>query len=87
MPSSVTVSMVMNNTVAGLSVSWELDQGVYGSINYHVMSDQNLTCNSTSRSCTLSPVGCGEVHKVQVTACNEAGPSYPSSPVVFVTCE
>lgn len=87
MPSSVTVSMVMNNTVAGLSVSWELDQGVYGSISYHVMSDQNLTCNSTSRSCTLSPVGCGEVLKVQVTACDEAGPSYPSSPVVFVTCE
>ncbi|KAM8745305.1 fibronectin type III domain-containing protein 7-like [Acanthopagrus schlegelii] len=84
-PSSVSVSMVMNNTVAGLSVSWQLDQGVYGSISYHVMSDHNLTCNSTSTSCTLSPVGCGEVHKVQVTARNEAGPSYPSSPVVFVT--
>ncbi|XP_073331837.1 fibronectin type III domain-containing protein 7-like [Pagrus major] len=84
-PSSVSVSMVMNNNVAGLSVSWELDQTVYGSVYYHVMSDQNLTCNSTSSSCTLSPVGCGEAHMVQVTASNEAGPSYPSSPVVFVT--
>lgn len=79
--------MAMNNSVAGLSVSWELDQDVYGSIQYHVMSDQNLTCNSTSSSCTLSAVGCGETHTIQVTASNEAGPSYPSSPVVFITCE
>ncbi|XP_051233612.1 fibronectin type III domain-containing protein 7-like isoform X2 [Dicentrarchus labrax] len=84
-PSIVSVSMVMNNTVAGLSVSWELDANVYGSIQYHVMSDQNLTCNSTSSSCTLSPVGCGEVHTIQITASNEAGPSYPSIPEVFIT--
>ncbi|XP_070765571.1 fibronectin type III domain-containing protein 7-like [Enoplosus armatus] len=84
-PSSVNVSVVMSDSVAGLSVSWELDQEVYGSIQYHVMSDQNLTCNSTSSSCTLSAVGCGEVHTIQVTASNEAGPSFPSSPVVFIT--
>ncbi|XP_044056308.1 fibronectin type III domain-containing protein 7-like [Siniperca chuatsi] len=84
-PSSVNVSVVMSNSVAGLSVSWELNQEVYGSIQYHVMSDQNLTCNSTSSSCTLSAVGCGEVHTIQVTASNEAGPSFPSSPVVFIT--
>nr|XP_046247873.1 fibronectin type III domain-containing protein 7-like [Scatophagus argus] len=84
-PSSVNVSVVMSNSMAGLSVSWELDQQVYGPIQYHVMSDQNLTCNSMTSSCTLSAVGCGEVHTIQVTASNEAGPSHPSSPVVFVT--
>ncbi|XP_040896696.1 fibronectin type III domain-containing protein 7-like [Toxotes jaculatrix] len=84
-PSSVNVSVVMSNGLAGLSVSWELDLEVYGSIEYFVMSDQNLTCNSTSSSCTLSPVGCGQVHVIQVTASNEAGPSYPSSPKVFIT--
>ncbi|XP_070817828.1 fibronectin type III domain-containing protein 7-like [Chaetodon trifascialis] len=84
-PSAVNVSVVISNGVAGLSVSWELDQEVYGSIQYHVTSDQNLTCNSTSSSCILSAVSCGEVHTVQVTASNEAGPSYPSNPVVFVT--
>ncbi|XP_067452401.1 fibronectin type III domain-containing protein 7-like [Thunnus thynnus] len=84
-PASVNVSVVMNNSLAGLSVSWELEQDVYGSIQYHVMSDQNLTCNSTSKSCTLSPVGCGQIHTIQVTASNEAGCSYPSSPEVFIT--
>ncbi|KAM3619535.1 uncharacterized protein V6R79_009801 [Siganus canaliculatus] len=84
-PSSVNVSVVMTNSAAGLSVSWQLDQDVHGSVQFHVTSDQSLTCNSTSRSCTLLPVGCGEVHTVHVTASNEAGPSSPSSPVVFTT--
>ncbi|XP_069560944.1 fibronectin type III domain-containing protein 7-like [Brachyistius frenatus] len=84
-PSSINVSMVWNNGEAGLSVSWELDQADHGPVEYHVMSDQNLTCYTTSSSCVLSAVGCGEVHTVRVTASNEAGPSYPSSPVVFIT--
>ncbi|XP_056233720.1 fibronectin type III domain-containing protein 7-like isoform X2 [Seriola aureovittata] len=84
-PSSVNVSVVMSNDVAELSVSWELEAEVFGSIEYFVMSDQNLTCNSTSSSCTLSPVACGEVHVIQVTASNQAGPSFPSSPKVFIT--
>uniref|UniRef100_A0A3Q1JNA5 Fibronectin type-III domain-containing protein n=1 Tax=Anabas testudineus TaxID=64144 RepID=A0A3Q1JNA5_ANATE len=53
---------------------------VYGSIQYLVTSDQNLTCNSTSSSCILSPAQCGEVHTIQVTAINDAGSGYPSSP-------
>ncbi|XP_017275873.1 fibronectin type III domain-containing protein 7-like [Kryptolebias marmoratus] len=84
-PSSVNISVVMSSNMAGLSVSWELDQEVYGTIEYHVTSDQSLRCNSTSSSCTLSPVGCGEVHTIEVTAFNEAGPSHPSIPVVFIT--
>ncbi|KAM7387686.1 hypothetical protein PAMP_023908 [Pampus punctatissimus] len=75
----------MNNSVSRLFVSWELDQEVYGSIQYHVMSDQNLTCYATSSSCTLSPVGCGQIHTIQVIASNDAGSSYPSSPEVFIS--
>lgn len=77
----------MSNDVAGLSVSWKLNQEVYESIQYLVTSDQNLTCNSTSSTCTLFPAKCGEVHIIQVTASNDAGPGYPSSPMVFTTCE
>ncbi|XP_071760127.1 fibronectin type III domain-containing protein 7-like [Centroberyx gerrardi] len=84
-PASVNVSVVLDNEVAGLSVSWDLGQDVHGVLQYLVTSDQNLRCNSTSSPCTLSPVGCGETHTIQVTATNEAGPGYPSSPVVFTT--
>lgn len=86
-PSSVNVSMVMTSGGAGLSVSWELGQVVHGSIFYHVMSDHGLTCNSSSSSCVLLVVGCGEMHTIQVIASNEAGPSYPSDPVPFITCK
>ncbi|KAF7660954.1 hypothetical protein LDENG_00272170 [Lucifuga dentata] len=80
-PSEVNVSM----TMAELSVSWKLEQDVYGTVNYHVTSDRNLTCNTISNSCILYPAACGEIHTIQVTAYNMAGPSYPSSPVVFIT--
>lgn len=85
-PSSVNVSMVMINGSAGLSVSWELGQAVHGSIYYHAISDQGLTCNSSSSPCVLSGVSCGDMHTIQVVAANEAGPSQPSSPVPFITC-
>ncbi|XP_061883602.1 fibronectin type III domain-containing protein 7-like isoform X1 [Entelurus aequoreus] len=85
MPVSINVSVVMADDLAGLSVSWELDQLVYGHIEYHVISDQNPTCNSTSSLCILSPVGCGEMHTIQVTASNEAGPGHPSMPFDFIT--
>lgn len=79
--------MAMNSSIAGLLVSWNVAQEVYGPIQYHVISDQNLTCQSTSSSCTLWAVRCGETHTMQVIALNEAGPSQPSSPLFFVTCE
>lgn len=86
-PGSVEVSVVMIGHQTVLSVSWELNQQVYGNIEYYVMSDQSLSCNATSSSCILSPVGCGEVHTIQIVPSNEAGPGYPSSPVEFITCE
>ncbi|XP_061681223.1 fibronectin type III domain-containing protein 7-like [Syngnathoides biaculeatus] len=84
MPASIDVSVVMSADQAILSVSWELNQ-VYGNVEYYVISDQNLTCNTTSSLCILSPVACGEVHTIQVLASNDAGPGYPSSPVEFIT--
>ncbi|XP_028299544.1 fibronectin type III domain-containing protein 7-like [Gouania willdenowi] len=84
-PSSVNVSMVMINGTGKLSVSWELNQELFGLTEYHVTSDQGLTCNTTSHTCSISPAGCGEVHIIQVTASNVAGPGSPSAPVVFIT--
>lgn len=86
-PTFVNVSVVWSNDAAGLSVSWELETDVYGPIEYFVTSDQNRSCASSSSSCILAPVGCGQVHVIQVVASNEAGPSFPSSPEVFITCE
>ncbi|XP_056895333.1 fibronectin type III domain-containing protein 7-like, partial [Takifugu flavidus] len=84
-PTAANVSMAMNKSVAGLFVSWDVDQELYGSVQYHVISDQNLTCNSTSSSCTLWVADCGQTHSIQITASNEAGPSQPSNPVFFTT--
>ncbi|XP_029002496.1 fibronectin type III domain-containing protein 7-like [Betta splendens] len=84
-PSLTNVSVVMSNGEAGLLVSWELHQEVYGSIQYLVTSDQNLTCNSPSSSCILFPAKCGDVHTIQVTGANAAGPGSASSPTVFTT--
>ncbi|XP_077390569.1 fibronectin type III domain-containing protein 7 [Festucalex cinctus] len=84
-PASVEVSVVMIVDQPVLSVSWELNQEVYGNIEYYVMSDQNLTFNTTSSPFNLSPVGCGEVHTIQVISSNVAGPGYPSIPVEFIT--
>ncbi|XP_074524730.1 fibronectin type III domain-containing protein 7-like [Halichoeres trimaculatus] len=84
-PSSVSVSMAMSHGEAGLSVSWEMNQMVYGSIDYNVMSDQNLECNTTTMSCILSPVSCGEVHNIWVTPSNPSGEGFPTSLFMFIT--
>lgn len=82
-PKSVSASM-MNNQL-GLSVSWTMDPSVYGTLQYNVSSDHGQQCNTSALSCQLVPVSCGEVHSVEVTAENEAGPSVPSGAVVFTT--
>lgn len=79
--------MINTNNQPGLSVSWAIQPNLYGVVEYNVTSDQGQTCNTTSSSCNLWPVSCGQVHSVQVVAQNDAGPSVPSSPVVFTTSE
>ncbi|KAK7901583.1 hypothetical protein WMY93_018352 [Mugilogobius chulae] len=62
-----------------------MDWDVYGEVQYNVTSDQGVSCSSSSLSCELSPVTCGSVYSVEVTAQNSAGPSVPSMPVSFTT--
>ncbi|XP_037106449.1 fibronectin type III domain-containing protein 7-like [Syngnathus acus] len=84
-PDSVQVSVATIGEQAALSVSWEIKRELHGSVEYRVMSSQNLTCSASSSPCVLSPVTCGEVHVIQVTASNDAGAGYPSSHVEFIT--
>uniref|UniRef100_A0A3Q3EFW8 Fibronectin type-III domain-containing protein n=1 Tax=Labrus bergylta TaxID=56723 RepID=A0A3Q3EFW8_9LABR len=58
-PASVNVSMEMSNDVAGLSVSWELDQDVYGSIEYQATSDGNLEYCSLNTLSVFDSNPCG----------------------------
>lgn len=74
----------MVGSEAGLSVSWAPSQGAG---EYLAFSSEGLNCTSTTGTCTLAPVGCGQRHTVTVTAINEGGPSIPSSPEEFITCE
>lgn len=84
-PVGVSVSVTYDVGPAGLLVSWTLDENVHGVIDYNVTCDHGQMCSSTSDSCVLSPVSCGEVHSIQVIASNDAGPSYPSDPTMFIT--
>ncbi|KAJ0065056.1 hypothetical protein NL108_002140, partial [Boleophthalmus pectinirostris] len=85
-PESVNVTMATNTTSLGLSVSWEMLLALDGPFWYSVSSNiLGLQCNSTSMSCELSPVSCGTVYTLEVTAHNDAGPSIPSAPFSFTT--
>ncbi|XP_051962450.1 fibronectin type III domain-containing protein 7 [Xyrauchen texanus] len=68
--------------VAGIVVSWDL---VQGADQYVALSSTGQNCSSSSNSCTLSPLVCGEVHSITVTAVNQAGPSIPSLPIQFIS--
>uniref|UniRef100_A0A3B4ALC6 Fibronectin type-III domain-containing protein n=1 Tax=Periophthalmus magnuspinnatus TaxID=409849 RepID=A0A3B4ALC6_9GOBI len=86
-PASVTVTMVTNSTSLALNVSWTVDPNVNTLIWYNVSSDQGVNCSSTSSlSCELSPVTCGTVYSVKVTASNVAGPSLKMSAITTLSC-
>uniref|UniRef100_A0A3Q3K3U0 Fibronectin type-III domain-containing protein n=1 Tax=Monopterus albus TaxID=43700 RepID=A0A3Q3K3U0_MONAL len=88
-PYIYNVTVVQRNNVSALDVAWDtvmyLSEVLYDNTLFQAISNKNLTCETDSGSCNLSPVECGEVHVIEVTASNEAGPSYPSSPVNFTT--
>ncbi|XP_034036700.1 fibronectin type III domain-containing protein 7-like [Thalassophryne amazonica] len=84
-PAYFNVTIVMTVNAAELFVTWKTDPSTDGLVQYNVTSDQNLTCTSVSNSCTLSPVTCGKVYNIYVTALNDAGPSYPAGPEIFTT--
>ncbi|XP_054888996.1 serine-rich adhesin for platelets-like [Poeciliopsis prolifica] len=77
-PSNVT-SQVMCGAGAA-QVFWTPSSNA---VSYNVRatsSGQTLTCSSSSSNCTLSPLGCGQVYKVQVSATDGTCVSNYSTP-------
>ncbi|XP_036446665.1 fibronectin type III domain-containing protein 7 [Colossoma macropomum] len=79
-PQSVVLQTVSGMTT--LSVSWA---SVHGADQYTVISSSGLNCTSSSSTCTLTPLSCGQIQYISVTAMNQAGPSLPSDPQQFIT--
>lgn len=83
-PQSIVLLTTMVKDVMGLLVSWDPAQGAS---QYMAMSSSGLNCSSTSTSCTLSPLNCGQIHYISVPAFNRAGPSQFFEPQRYVSCE
>ena len=86
-PGPFNVSVEHGPGAAGLIVSWEPVFQDYGAVVYLVNSSQGLQCNTTDLSCRLEPIVCAETYNLQMVAENNAGPSTPTDPETFVTCE
>ena len=68
-----------------LSVYWG---PVQGADSYVAWTSNGQNCSSTGQSyCFISPVECGQNLSIAVTAYNRAGPSSPSDPEDYITCE
>ena len=72
---------------AALNASWEPVFRDHGAVVYHVFDGQGLRCTTAGLSCSLGPVLCAETHDLYMVAENQAGPSTPTDPQPFVTCE
>ncbi|XP_062871771.1 fibronectin type III domain-containing protein 7-like [Trichomycterus rosablanca] len=81
-PQSVLLVTTKVNDLMGLSVSWSPAQGAN---QYVVESSSGLNCSTGSTTCTLSPLSCGQIHYISITAINEAGPSQRSDQQRYVT--
>ncbi|KAF5894692.1 fibronectin type III domain-containing protein 7-like, partial [Clarias magur] len=81
-PQSIVLLTTTVNDVMGRSVSWNPAQGAN---EYVALSSAGLNCSSSSTSCTLSPLSCGEIQNISVTAFNQAGPSQSSDPQSYIT--
>ncbi|XP_043080820.1 fibronectin type III domain-containing protein 7-like [Puntigrus tetrazona] len=82
-PTPQSIALVVTSTPdAGIVVSWDPAQGaeqyVASSLNGH-------NCSSSTNSCVLIPLSCGETNSVTVTAVNQAGSSVPSYPVQIIS--
>ncbi|GAA6076391.1 fibronectin type III domain-containing protein 7 [Tachysurus ichikawai] len=75
-PQLIALVTTTVNDVVGLSVSWYLAQGAS---SYVAVSSSGLNCSSVSTSCTLSPLSCGQIQYISVTASNQAGTSESSA--------
>ncbi|XP_017341938.1 fibronectin type III domain-containing protein 7 [Ictalurus punctatus] len=81
-PQSIVLVSTAGNGVVGLSASWAPAQGAN---RYLAMSSAGLNCSSASTSCTLSPLSCGQIHYISVTAFNQAGPSQSSGSQRYIS--
>ena len=67
-----------------MSLYWETANGADG---YVALSNMGQNCSTAETFCIISPLDCGQVHSISLTARNQAGPSSPSEPRDVVTCE
>lgn len=82
-PTPQSVAVVVTSTPeAGIVVSWDAAQGAE---QYVAWSSTGHNCSSSTNSCTLIPLICGETKSVTVTAVNQAGSSIPSYPVQIIS--
>jgi len=84
-PTPQSVALVVTSTPeAGIVVSWDPAKGAE---QYVAVSLTGQNCSSSSNSCTLIPLSCGETNSVTVIAVNKGGSSAPSYPVQIISCE
>lgn len=83
-PDVIDVQVTQGRSL-GIAVYWV---SVQGAENYIARTSNDLLCTSNDSSyCYITPVECGQNRSVSVTAYNKAGPSSPSQPAVYITCE
>lgn len=84
-PTPQSIELVVTSTPdAGILVSWD---PVKGAEQYVALSLTGQNCSSSTNSCTLIPLSCGEINSVTVITINQAGNSVPSYPVEVTSCE
>ncbi|KAG8511588.1 Fibronectin type III domain-containing protein 7, partial [Galemys pyrenaicus] len=82
-PANIQVSF--DSGALKASVSWAPTEGAF---NYTVVAESGsseLSCSTTSSSCTLSSLQCGTVYRISVLASNEAGSSKSPSAATLQT--
>ncbi len=84
-PTPQSIELVVTSTPdPSILVSWDPAQGAE---HYVALSLTGQNCSSSTNSCTLIPLSCGETNSVTVIAVNQAGNSVPSYPVQIISCE
>ncbi|XP_004689766.1 PREDICTED: fibronectin type III domain-containing protein 7 [Condylura cristata] len=82
-PANIQVSF--DSGALKASVSWAPTEGAF---NYTVVAESDsseLSCSTTSSSCTISSLLCGTEYQISVLACNDAGSSKSASAVTLKT--
>ncbi|XP_016113661.1 fibronectin type III domain-containing protein 7-like [Sinocyclocheilus grahami] len=82
-PTPQSIELVVTSTPdAGIVVSWDPAKGAE---QYVALSLTGQNCSSSTNSCILIPLSCGETNSVTVITINQAGNSVPSYPVQIIS--